>query len=353
MQHAPKLDSPLVYDSVRPRHRACIIVADGFNLFSFTAVLEALRIANQCSSEPAYGWWVMSLNSADVVSDAGVKIAADSTFLHRSGEGRGNFFESVYVISSSVSPQTSKLLGRFLNKERTLGARIVGIERGVFELARAGLVTEAALHWGHASEFLAEFGAAVPARWELFVENQDVATCAGGSAVVDMMAHLVGSAGGQAVAAHFCQAAIVERVRPSGELQSRPFASRHPASHPTVVAAIKLMETHVLPMLTLKEIAFNVGISRRQLERLFQTHAQCTPARYYQSVRLELSRYLLSSKNIPIGEIASQCGFISSSHFSRAYFEHFGLNPRATRLRSLGYAEFPHQGVTNARISTL
>ncbi|MFN2332288.1 MAG: helix-turn-helix domain-containing protein, partial [Halomonas sp.] len=85
--------------------------------------------------------------------------------------------------------------------------------------------------------------------------------------------------------------------------------------------------------LTTAELAEHLGISRRQLERLFKKHLRAVPSRYYLDLRLQRARRLLRESERPAGEVALMTGFSSAAHFSTSYRNHFGLTPREERLR--------------------
>ncbi len=51
-----------------------------------------------------------------------------------------------------------------------------------------------------------------------------------------------------------------------------------------------LMEANIEEPLSLDEVADYVGISRRQLERLFNRYLHCAPSRYYLELRLSRAR---------------------------------------------------------------
>ena len=53
------------------------------------------------------------------------------------------------------------------------------------------------------------------------------------------------------------------------------------------------MEGNLSEPLSLIEIADHVGLSRRQIERLFRTEMGRSPARYYLEIRLDRARHLL------------------------------------------------------------
>ncbi len=99
------------------------------------------------------------------------------------------------------------------------------------------------------------------------------------------------------------------------------------------------MEANIEEPMTLDELSFHVGLSRRQLERLYQRYLQCVPTRYYLELRLERARQLLLQTSMPIVDIALACGFISAPHFSKCYRDTFGLPPRDERRRAAGQVE--------------
>ena len=92
------------------------------------------------------------------------------------------------------------------------------------------------------------------------------------------------------------------------------------------------MEANIEEPIKLGELAALAGFSRRQLERLFLKHLGCTPSRYYLRVRLNRARRLLKQTSCSIVEIASLCGFVSATHFSRCYRKTMGRAPRQERV---------------------
>jgi len=86
--------------------------------------------------------------------------------------------------------------------------------------------------------------------------------------------------------------------------------------------------------LSLEQLANAMGCSVRYLHRAFEGET-LTLQRYIWQARLDQSRVLLSSathRARSIAEIAFQCGFSSSSHFSRQFRERFEMTPREMRF---------------------
>jgi transcriptional regulator GlxA family with amidase domain len=118
---------------------------------------------------------------------------------------------------------------------------------------------------------------------------------------------------------------------------TRPRDEAPPAEppHPGLQRAIALMRTHLAQPIELPRLAADLGLSRRQVERLFQRYLHCTPARYYQRLRLAHARQLLRHSPRPLADVASACGFPCRRHFARCYREHFGRPPQQERQQAL------------------
>ena len=101
----------------------------------------------------------------------------------------------------------------------------------------------------------------------------------------------------------------------------------------TVARAVEIMESHIEETLSQELLAQQIGLSRRQLERLFRRHLGRTPAQYYLETRLERAKHLLYQTDMPIMSVACATGFVSASHFTTCYRQMFGKTPRAERVR--------------------
>ena len=108
-------------------------------------------------------------------------------------------------------------------------------------------------------------------------------------------------------------------------------------------AAKSYIEDHLTsPGLGAEQVAAAVGISTRQLSRVFAADGTSIP-RHVLSRRLELAYSLLAGDDAVAGgavaggsvaDVAARCGFTSATYFSHAFAEHFGR--RASEVRSDG-----------------
>lgn len=160
-------------------------------------------------------------------------------------------------------------------------------------------------------------------------------SCCGGAASIDfsltLIEHLFGSTVQAAIKENLC----IERVRNHDERQRVALQARFGALQPRLSEAVTLMETNIEEPLSTDDIANLVGLSRRQLERLFKQYLDSLPSRYYLELRLQRARQLLLETNHSIVQVGLMCGFSSGSHFSTAFGALFGNTPREERQRKL------------------
>ena len=94
-------------------------------------------------------------------------------------------------------------------------------------------------------------------------------------------------------------------------------------------AARSYIEEHLTdPRLSAEQVAAAIGISERQLSRVFAADSISIP-RHILSRRLHLAYSMLSSaaaagKAATVADIAARCGFTSVTYFSHAFRQHFG-----------------------------
>jgi len=100
-------------------------------------------------------------------------------------------------------------------------------------------------------------------------------------------------------------------------------------------AALRFIEQHLGdPRLSVPRVAAAVGLSERQLSRVFREQ-ETTVAREILERRLARACALLRGPGTPaIGSVARQCGFTSHAHFTRAFGARFGVAPSELRRSS-------------------
>ena len=86
-----------------------------------------------------------------------------------------------------------------------------------------------------------------------------------------------------------------------------------------LISALRLMEERLSEPLRIGRIAEAVGISERQLERLFVARFARSPSDFYMELRLKAARGWLLTGSESLERIAERAGFSSTGHFSRSF----------------------------------
>jgi len=85
---------------------------------------------------------------------------------------------------------------------------------------------------------------------------------------------------------------------------------------------------------TVREMAKHAGMSERSFRDHFQRITGQSPAAYRNDIRLRIAAEQLVRSRRQVQEIASDLGFSSPFHFSKAFRTRFGVSPRVYRLRN-------------------
>ncbi|MEK9724171.1 MAG: GlxA family transcriptional regulator, partial [Rhodospirillaceae bacterium] len=220
----------------------------------------------------------------------------------------------------------------FLRRQAAHGAGIGALCTGAHVLARAGLLDghRCTIHWENLPGFIEEFPD-LDVTSELYEIDRKRYTCAGGTAAADLMLNFISEQTGADVAAQVADELILHRIREKSEGQRMDLRTRLGVSHPKLLAVVSMMEENLETPLSAADLAESVGLSTRQLERLFRTYLKTPPTRYYLQMRLKRARYLLRQTSLPVFDVALAAGFVSASHFSKCYREEFGRTPSAER----------------------
>ena len=165
----------------------------------------------------------------------------------------------------------------------------------------------------------------------VFVADEKIVTASGGTATADLMLHLIEESHGQDLAAEVADQMVYNTVREANAAQRLSFQARHGIRNEHLSQAIRRMNETIETPMSPAEIAAELRISVRQLERLFGRYLNCSPKKFQLDIRLQKARHLLLQTEMPITEVAFACGFKSSGHFSRSYRSHFGCSPGQQR----------------------
>ncbi len=306
-----------------------------FSMMAFTSAIEPLRIANRLSGKRLYDWRLVSRDGGPVAASNGIGIQIGAAITAHEPSGTGVVPAIVLCAGLGSEHYQSKEVFAWLRRWDRRGAEVGALCTGAHVLARAGLLDgyRCTIHWENLPGFLEDFPE-IPITSDLYEIDRNRFTCSGGTAALDLMLHRIALAHGDELATKISEQCIVDRIRGPHDRQRMPLRVRLGVHHPKLIHAVEIMEANIEETLGQETLAQHIGLSRRQLERLFRRHLGRTPAQYYLETRLERARHLLYQTDMPIMSVACATGFVSASHFTTCYRQMFGKTPRAERVRA-------------------
>lgn len=311
---------------LRTTRRFVFVLMDNFTMLSFAGAIDALRIANRMVPG-SYSWVLAGQDGETARCSAGISYQLDIGFTELQRD------DTILLCGGTdVQAATTKPLLNWLRREARRGATIGGLCTASYAMARAGLLDgkRATIHWENQDSFLEEFED-VELTKSVFVIDGNRMTTAGGTSAIDLMLKLIATDLGEDIANGVADQQIYSSIRTDQDQQRLSIPTRIGVRHPKLARVIQMMEANIEEPISPSILAREVGMSTRQLERLFRRYLNRSPKRYYMEIRLSKARNLLMQTDMSVINVAMACGFASPSHFSKCYRAHYDTTPYRER----------------------
>ena len=279
------------------------------------------------SGKTLYEWTFIGENEGVVSCSAGTQFKLDNSLieLHRD--------DTVLLCGGTfIQEATTKKLIGWLRREARRGLTIGGLCTASYPMAKAGLLDEkkATIHWENQDSFAEEF-LEVELTKTVFVCDGNRYTTAGGTSSIDLLLKIIADEHGEELANAVADQMIYSSIRTDQDTQRLSVPTRIGVRHPKLSKVIQMMEINIEEPISPSILAKDVGMSTRQLERLFRRYLDRSPKRYYMELRLQKARNLLMQTDMSVINVALACGFASPSHFSKCYRAHYDTTPYRER----------------------
>jgi LacI family transcriptional regulator len=118
---------------------------------------------------------------------------------------------------------------------------------------------------------------------------------------------------------------------------------------PDVAQALRVIRQRACQGIRVPQVAAEIGISRRVLERKFQEFVQHTPKEQILRQQIDRAKLLLAQSDLSIEAVAEHSGFPSFKHLASLFRREVGQTPRAYRKlqRVVRYEEAERNGGSN------
>lgn len=307
--------------------RVGFVLTPRFTLTAFAGFIDALRLAadeGDRSRQIGCEWAILGIPGTPIQSSCGASVVP----LDRIENPER--FDYIVVVGGLLhgGQKVPAAIYAFLRSAAQAGVALVGLCTGTFVLARAGLLDGyvSCVSWFHREDFMREFPKLRLVSNRVFVADRDRLTCAGGTRVVHLAAHLIEKHCGRAHATKSLRIMIEDQPFPASMPQPEAVISQR-AQDSLVRRAMLLIEQKLAQPDSIASIAGMLGIGTRQLQRRFVGDVGMTPRAYRLALRLARAEWMVRHTDLSLTDVGLECGFGDCSHFSRAFTRRFSVAP--------------------------
>ncbi|NGQ93143.1 helix-turn-helix domain-containing protein [Rhodobacter sp. HX-7-19] len=324
----PRLDMP----PGRRRLSVAIVLSDGFSMLSLGAITDALSLADRQLGVQTVSKRLVGFPSHRLLSRSGIQVIADQSLDRVQGEAElmRTYDGLVLCTGDLLSSEQAQTALRLVRNAKRHAKPICVIGGAVRTLAENGLISGCSDHWTRVSS-LRETAPTVCVSDTIFLRDGHVVTSPGEAAALDLVIALISARLGQDVASAVSAQLLIEGVRGGSRPQPRFAANRFRGIPCVLGAAIDMFEARIEEPPSTSDVAAAVGISVRQLERLFAKHLKISPQKFCRRSQLQHAIRLIEQSSMEIIEIAIVCGFRETATFNKQFKRAYGVTPSQYR----------------------
>jgi transcriptional regulator GlxA family with amidase domain len=220
---------------------------------------------------------------------------------------------------NSFSFRAEKQLFNWLKECSEKRVTVCSICNGAFALGHAGLLkdTECTTHWRRVKELQLQFPHARVLSDILFIKSNNVYTSAGISAGIDLALAILEDLKGPFFTHKVARGLVVYHRRSGRHRQQSIYLDYRNHINPQVHEVQDYLIDHLSRENDIETLASLVGMSARNLSRVFKEKTGSTILEYLTLLRKEYANTMLNNPEYTIEYIASKCGFKTARQLQR------------------------------------
>jgi len=199
------------------------------------------------------------------------------------------------------------------------GITVCSICTGAFALGHAGLLknTECTTHWRRVDALKTQFPQAKVVADILYIKSNNIYTSAGISAGIDLCLAILEDLKGALFTHKVARGLVVYHRRSGSHKQQSIYLDYRNHINPQVHEVQDYMIDNLSKENSIESLASMVGMSPRNLSRVFKEKTGSTVLEYLTLLRKELAHTMLNNPEYTIEYIASKCGFKTARQLQR------------------------------------
>lgn len=257
----------------------------------------------------------------EIISTAGLAFGKVANFREANlQEGDYLFMPGMnFEYVNSMSFRAENDFFRWLKESADKNVLICSICNGAFALGQAGLLkdTECTTHWRRTKELQAQFPSAKVITDILFKKSNNIYTSAGISAGIDLALAILEELKGALFTHKVARGLVVYHRRNHSHTQQSIYLDYRNHINPKIHEVQDYLIDNLSSENSVEDLASRVGMSPRNLSRVFKEKTGSTILEYHTLLRLEFAKTMLNNPEFTIEYIATKCGFKTARQLQR------------------------------------
>jgi transcriptional regulator GlxA family with amidase domain len=220
---------------------------------------------------------------------------------------------------NSIPFRAEREFFKWLKASSEKGIFVCSICSGAFALGHAGLLkdTECTTHWRRVEALQSQFPHAKVLSDILFVKSNNIYTSAGISAGIDLALAILEGVKGPLFTHKVARGLVVYHRRSGTHKQQSIYLDYRNHINPQIHEVQDYLIDNLSKENDIESLASMVGMSPRNLSRVFKEKTGSTILEYLTLLRKEFANTMLNNPDYTIEYIASKCGFKTARQLQR------------------------------------
>jgi len=216
----------------------------------------------------------------------------------------------------------------FINRHYKNGAEVASLCLGAFILAGTGLLDgkKCATHWLATNEFRKFFPKVQLITEKIITDERGIYTSGGAYSYLNLILYLIEKYAGRELAI-LCAKVFAIEIERSSQSPFIMFSGQKDHEDESVKKAQDFIEQNFQEKITVDQIADQLAIGRRNLERRFKKATSNTVVEYIQRVKMEAVKKSLETDRKTINELMYEVGYSDTKAFRTVFRKVTGLSP--------------------------
>ena len=281
----------------------------------------------------------------ELVTDRGApcRLAGGRTLAADGAWGANNEFDLVYVANFDVADEaelakrldTDKRLVKWLAAQRARGAMLSASGAAVFYLAEASAFDDgvASAPWWLERAFKQRYPSVTLDISRIIAEGAGYMCASSSRGEQSLVIRLVEKVLSANVANWLAKQTLVDPY-PDGPEPWTVFSPRVLRQDGLVGRAQHWLQQRFSQPVRMADLAADLRVSTRTLERRFQRSLSMSPLDYLQRLRVEAAKHMLARSNRKVDRVAYLVGYSDAAFFKQLFKHEVGMSPTAYRKTS-------------------